>query len=472
MEKFIEFDFIGGAYEARSLNLNAQRCQNLYPVIDVGKEGSKNVVALLGSPGLKVWANPSHTAEVRGLYSTEDYLYGVIGDRVYRFDSEGNATQMTGTVNATSGYISMAENYNDEIIIIDKPKGYVLNTTTSTVTLISAAGFPEATSAIQQDGYFIVSVQDSAEFNYSGLNDGTSWDALNFYSADSQPDFLVSCATTARDVWLFGSKTTEVWYNDGSPFSRYQNVFFENGCGAIGSVCVTPDGIVWLDNQFRIVMVPYGSYQIVPRSTYQIDYQIKQMTTKSNARAYWYQGEGHIFYVLTFPSDNKTFELNLTTGFWNTRARGIADSRHRGNCSAFYKGKWIVGDFENGKLYEIDYNTFTEDTEVMRAIRRTQCVHQNRERLFHHELDIDFETGVGLVTGQGSDPLAMLRYSDDGGHTWSNERTQSIGKIGEYWQRARWRRLGTSRNRIYEVCVSDAVKRNIINAYLRVDAGI
>ena len=88
MEKFIEFNFIGGAYEARSLNLNAQKCQNLYPVIDAYKEGSKNVVALLGSPGLKVWANPFHTAEVRGLYSTEDYLYGVIGNRVYRFDGE------------------------------------------------------------------------------------------------------------------------------------------------------------------------------------------------------------------------------------------------------------------------------------------------------------------------------------------------------------------------------------------------
>lgn len=326
----IEFKFIGGEYEARSTNLNAQRCQNLYPVVDA--EGGKNIVALLSSPGLKDWADSTHDAEVRGMYATDTYLYAVVGNRVYRFTTAGVALQMTGTITNTTGFVSMSENFDDEIMIIDEPDGYILDTTTNVVTAIADADFPSATSGIQQDGYFVVSVQNSAAFYYSALNNGTDWDALDYYNADSQPDYLVTCATVGRDIWLLGTRTTEVWYNSGDPFARYQNVFFENGCGAKGSVCVTPEGMVWLDDHFRIVMVPHGSYQVVSKSTYQIDYQIKQMTTKSDARAYWYQGEGHAFYVITFPSDNKTFELNLTTGFWNTRARGAADSRHRGNC--------------------------------------------------------------------------------------------------------------------------------------------
>ncbi len=465
----IEFNFIGAAYEARSLNLNAQRCQNLYPVVDA--QGGKNVIALMGSPGLKLWADPSYNAEVRGIYANETYLYAAIGNRVYRFDTSGASTQMTGTITTNTGYVSMDENFDDEICIVDEPDGYILDTTTATVTAIAAAGFPSATNVIQQDGYFIVTVKNSAQFNYSGLNAGTSWGALDYYNADAKPDFLVTCVSTGRDIWLLGTKTSEVWYNDGSPFSRYQNVFFEKGCGAIGSVCVTPDGLVWLDNAFRIVQVPHGAYQIILKSTYQIDYQIKQMTAKSNARAYWYQGEGYTFYVLTFPSDNKTLELNLTTGFWNTRSHGAADARHRGNCTALFNGKWIVGDYENGKLYEVDYSTFTENGDTMRAIRRAQAVHEKRERLFHHELELEFESGVGLAVGQGSDPTAMLRYSDDGGHTWSNQRTESLGQIGEFWKRVKWNRLGISRNRIYEVIISDPVKRNIINAYLNADAG-
>lgn len=539
----IEFNFIGGAYEARSTNLNAQKCQNFYPVVD--KEGGKNVIALMGSPGLKDWADSTHAAEVRCEFPDETYLYAVIGNRVYRFTTAGVALQMTGTISTTTGAAYMAKNADDEICIVGEPDGYILDTTTNTVTIIAAAGFPNAIGLVHQDGYFIVPVQNSDSFNYSGLNDGTTWGALSYYSAESQPDYLVAIASMGRDLWVLGKKTSEIWYNSGAPFARYSNVFFETGCGAAGSVCVTPLGLVFLDNYYRIVLVPNGSYQVQPTSTYQIDYQIKQMTTKSNARAYWYQGEGHTFYVITFPSDNKTFELNLSTGFWNTRARASTDARHRGNCSAFFNGKWIIGDYENGKLYSVDYDTFTENGEVMRAIRRAQAVHQNRGRLFHHELEIEFEAGVGgadtaatftatltagIVTaiainsggsgyvtaptiifyggggtgavatttvaagavatitivnggsgytsaptistiGGGTDPQAMLRYSDDGGHVWSNERWMSIGQIGEYSHRVKWNRLGITRGRTYEVIVSDAVKRNIINAYLGVDDG-
>jgi hypothetical protein len=77
---------------------------------------------------------------------------------------------------------------------------------------------------------------------------------------------------------------------------------------------------------------------------------------------------------------------------------------------------------------------------------------------------VDVEAGVGLSTGQGDDPQMMVRWSDDGGHTWSNLRTVTMGRIGQYRARARLRRLGSGRDRVFEISISDPVKRVILGA--------
>jgi hypothetical protein len=108
----------------------------------------------------------------------------------------------------------------------------------------------------------------------------------------------------------------------------------------------------------------------------------------------------------------------------------------------------------------------------LKALRRGAVIHDDRKLIFHHTLEIEFEAGVGIETGQGDDPQAMMRWSDDGGHTWGNEHWANIGKIGEYARRARWNKLGRSRNRIYEVSISDPVKRVIVAANLTASKGI
>jgi hypothetical protein len=90
---------------------------------------------------------------------------------------------------------------------------------------------------------------------------------------------------------------------------------------------------------------------------------------------------------------------------------------------------------------------------------------------FFDRLQIQFQPGVGLTTGQGSDPQAMLRWSNDGGSTWSNEHWRSIGALGKYRNRAIWRRLGSARDRVFEVVVSDPIKVVIVSADLVGSAG-
>uniref|UniRef100_A0A6M3IR80 Putative capsid protein n=1 Tax=viral metagenome TaxID=1070528 RepID=A0A6M3IR80_9ZZZZ len=462
----MEINFIGGAYQGRSSNLNAQVCQNLYPVID--NQGGKSVLALYPTPGLREWCNPAYVGEVRGLHVMGDYLYAVIGLRVYRFTSAGVALRMTGDIGTTTGRVRMANN-GTQLLIVDGAAGYILSGTT--VTQITDTDFPIPSSCCYQDGYFFVTEAGTYNFYMSDSLDGTSWDGTNYEAAFVDPDPLQVMLSTYRELWLFGKTSFEVWGYTGEtfPYALIEGSFSKIGCIAEDSPDELQGTIAWLDDQ-RAVRATEG-YQAVRISTTQVEYQLAQYDTVSDAIGYFYTQEGHVFYVLTFPTEGKTWAYDFMTKMWHTRARANDDYRSRANVCILFGDKHIVGDYENGKLYYYDLDKYTENGEMMRRIRAAQAVHQDRKLLFHTRFEIEFEAGTGLVSGTGSDPMATLQWSDDGGHVWGNEHSVSIGKIGEYSQRAVWRRLGRSRDRIYKVTVADPVKTVIIGAHLEAASG-
>jgi len=239
---------------------------------------------------------------------------------------------------------------------------------------------------------------------------------------------------------------------------------FRTGVGAPDSLAAGEAGLFGLDSDFRVRRIV--GYQGAVISTPQIEYHIQRYATKSDAFGYLYTQHGHTFYVLTFPSESKTWCYDVTTDAWHTRSTGTTGGRHRSSCYCFFQGKHLVGDWQNGHIYELDPETYTDHGELIVRRRAVQAVHQDRKLLFHNQLEIEFEAGTGLVAGQGSDPQAMLDWSDDGGHTWSHEHWRSMGKLGEYKRRAIWRRLGCSRDRVYRVTVSDPVKVAILGATL------
>ena len=472
----MEINFVGGAYQGRSLNLNAQVCQNLYPVLD--NEGGKKVIALMNTPGLVEFASLG-TGEVRGTHVMGSYLYAVRGNTVYRVDSAGTATAMTGTLD-TSLYPVMMKNNGTQIMIVDQPfesiraAGYILSGTT--VTKITDSDFIIPSSLTYQDGYFIVSEQDSGRFFLSDSYDGTSWNSLMYATAEGDPDNLLAVVSANRELWLIGKTSYEVWYNSGNtvPFDRVDGAFNRIGIIAPYSAAEHQGLVAWLDN-YRFVRMSSG-YQAEKISTVQVDYQLAQYTTVSDAVGFIYSQEGHTFYVLTFPTEGKTWVYDNSTKYWHTRASTNLDARHRANCYALFEGMHIVGDFQNGKLYKYDLGTYNDNGEILRRKRAAQVVQGDRRRIFHKGLEIEFEGGVGLsvddaTIGSGKDPQAMLEWSDDGGHNWSNEHWTTIGKMGEYANRAVWRRLGEARERIYRVTVSDPVKCVILGAQLDAEAG-
>ena len=190
--------------------------------------------------------------------------------------------------------------------------------------------------------------------------------------------------------------------------------------------------------------------------------------------AYTYQQDGHNFYVLIFPSANTTWVYDAATNAWHERAAWTNGdfTRHRSNCQMAFNNEIVVGDFQNGNIYAFDLDDYTDNNQIQKWLRSWRALptgQNNLKRTTQHSLQLDLETGTGLNLGQGDDPQVMLRWSDDGGHTWSNEHWISIGKIGQFYRRAIWRRLGMTlklRDRVYEVSMTDPVKTAIMGAEL------
>lgn len=404
------------------------------------------------------------------------YLYAVGAQYLYRVDDTGIKTVMTGNLLTYSGPVWMADN-GTQLMIVDGLYGYILSGTT--LTRITDADFPTPSSLSYQDGYFIVSSSGTGQFFISASYDGTSWDALDYATAETSPDGLLCVISANRELWLIGSRSYEVWYNSGNasfPFERINGAYNSIGCLAAHSVAQREGIVCWLDDNKQVRAT--NGYQVTKISTEQIDYQIGQYYIVNDAIGFFYSQEGHTFYVLTFPNAGKTWVYDFTTQLWHTRASGETDLRHRANCYAYYyyANKHVVGDYENGKLYYYDYDKFTDDGEVIRRVRAAQAVHADRKMVRHKSLEIEFESGVGLANNDadiasGTDPQAMLQWSDDGGHTWSNEYWRDMGARGKYQTRARWFGLGQSRDRVYRVTITDPVKVVMIGAYLEAEGG-
>ena len=458
----IELPFIGGAYAGPSTNINAQVCQNLFPIPDV--VGGKTMLALRNTPGMKLWATVG-SGDFRGNFVWYDYLYSVVGNTIYKINSNGVSTSV-GTLSTTTGDVYMCGGVT-YMLITDGSKGYYRIQADTTLTEITDADFPIPGSCEYQDGYFIVSEKDTDYFYISAVEDPSSWDSLEFASAEDTPDDVLVLVSHARQLWLFGEETTEVFVNTGNstyPFSRLSGAVLPIGVGAKGSVARGPEGLYLIDNYYRPRHA--AGYDLVGIAPEQIQHQIDSYERKDDAEGWIYSMGGHSFYVLTFPTAKKTWVYDITTQLWHSMSSGLTGGIHRGKHGVSFADKILVGDCYNGNLYELDYETYSDVGDNNRRVRTAQPIHKNRSLVSFSSFEIEFESGVGLVTGQGSDPQAMLDWSDDGGHTWSNEHWASIGKIGEYKTRVIWRRLGVSRSRIFRVTISDPVKIFMIGAFL------
>jgi hypothetical protein len=330
------------------------------------------------------------------------------------------------------------------------------------------------------DNYFVYNKPQSQLWAASDLLSPIT-DPLSFASKDGSPDDLVAIIVDRREVYLLGEMSSEAWLDVGSvpfPFQRIQGSSTQQGIAAAYSCARVGNSFAYVskNNRGEATIVQMNGYIPQRISTHAVETTLVGQDV-SDAIAWTYQLEGHETYVVTFPSignNGLTWAYDITTGLWHkwlyTNNQGQYE-RHRGNCCAFFNQQVLLGDYENGKLYRLSLSQYTDDGQLIRRVRRCPHITTDLQRQYFAELQIQFQPGVGLSTGQGQDPQAMLRWSDDGGFTWSNENWVTIGKQGQYFTRAMWRRLGFARDRIFEVVITDPIKAVIVSANLKAEAG-
>ena len=466
----MKIPFLGGAYEGRSSNVAPQSCINWY--YEKGKDGE----CLVGTPGATLFVDLG-SQEVRGGIQYNGFAYFVMGSTLYEVNAAGTATSR-GTLNTSSGRVYMAHNgvrtgATQEIFIADGSRRYIYDNTTSTLTSYTDYA---ATSVAFIDGYFLFTIADSDRIYYTDLYDGATVTATNFFTLEGNPDEALTVIADQRELFGFGDETLEVWYNSGDAddtFQRFQGGFKQIGCAARASPARFDNGIIWLTKNDRgdaMVAVLGEGYTPQIVSTPEINYQLSQYTTVSDAFGYTYQDEGHEFYVLTFPTEKKTWVFDASTREWHQRGHvidGVFPNRERYNCHVFAFGKHLMGDYDNGKIYSLDGSIGTiESTRIPRErVSPDITDEEKRTRIMSFQLDMQEGTGDPNVS---TDTSIWLSYSKDGGHTWTNEVERSIGDAGEYRKRIIWRRLGWSRHWIFKVRTWSPNAVIIKGAYTRV----
>ncbi len=469
MPKTVDIPFVGPSYESISKPFAAQECVNFY--LEGAQAAAKSQQMLVGTPGFTTFVDLGEGLAnfIRGMWTFGGFLYVVAGQTLYKIDTDGNSTSL-GTIPLNTR-VSIANN-TTQLIVVNSQEGFIYTPATDTFEQITDEDFRPADLVVFLDQYFVLHETDTGRFFISNLNNGLSYNGLDFATAEGLPDKIVSILSDHRDLLLFGEESTELWTNTGNvdfTFEVQNGVFIERGCAAAFSVVKMDNQVYWLGED-RVVYTLNG-YLPAKVSTFAIDERIRQYERVDDAFAFEYTEGGHYFYCLTFPSGNETWVYDASTQQWHQRSSGLQKARWQANALADFNEKRYIGDFESGKVFELSLSEFQENGATIRRERATMTEHANELPVFMAKLQVFIESGTGLLTGQGSDPLVELSWSDDGGRTFNNPRIRSMGKIGEYARRVIWRRLGRFRNRIFKLAVTDPVKVIIISASAEIEAG-
>ena len=466
----------------KSPNVSAQMRENLY--IEKPDDPDKTPIALYARPGLNNFTNEIG-GTVRGAIANPTFAEGdavvfciaaagVVPSVTQRYlaDGAGDGLAGAGTIQTSEGPVRAAQ-LGTQSLFVDGVSGYIydfdLNDVTDLTTLPAAAS-PYGTKSATACASRIIAV-DPAElgrFRWSNAGDPTTWDALDFATAESSPDVLTAVFEASGQLLLFGSQTIEFWAPSASgasglqAFSRVGGANIQWGTTSIDTIRKCNDSVCFLGRTGggNLQVVQLRGYEAQVISTPDVEYDIAQDPTTGSATAIFAVTTGHAFYIINLSTHSWVYDFrNGTWGKWTT-----GGSRFAGQWSMSAFGKLIISDYRDGRIYTLDPETLTDDGEVI--VREVISKHgwANLARLSLRELAIDCQTGVGINDGQGDDPQIMLQWSKDGGHTWGNEVWQSLGAMGNYLTRTVWRNLGRSRDWLFKLRVTDPVKTVIIGA--------
>ncbi len=462
---------VGATYQMEAVSFDNQRCVNLIP-IQSESGSSKSVAALRNAPGLKQEYLVGGGG-IRGGIESQGRGFFVSGSDFFEVFTDGSQ-ELHGSLLTATGQVDIEENPT-QVMVTDGSFGYIFNKTTNTWSQITDPDFPVPSDLTFQDGYFIVTEADTGLFWISGINDGTDWDALENTTVESNPDRLVGVKSDSSNLWLFGTKSTEVFQNTGNatfPFQRIPGAVIETGCASQNTIQEIDNALFWLgtDENGDAIVWRSNGYNAVRVSTRAIERKIAESSDFTESFSWVYHERGSAFYVLQVRGLDTTLVLDVSTNAWHERVylnpMTGKEEQHRGSCHVFFGQKHLVGDRLTSQIYEMSLDFHDDDGDEVLRERITPHYDEERRLITHSQFELDMEIGVGTQAGQGKDPQVVLTYSDNGGRTWSSELRRDLGKVGKYSTRVKWNKLGRARDRVYRIRITDPVFVQINEAYL------
>lgn len=462
-----------GFYVSDSLQNANMLCTNWFPN-KPQVEGALSQGNLIGGAGITQMLTTGTVEQVnRGMHVKSGKPYFLNGTsliRVDRFVDEFGVEAFTsvelGTIPGTER-VSMADNGTELMVLVPGGSGYIIDETSGTPFVeITAPGFTASGApqiVVFIDSYFVCST-DSKKFIRSDSNQGTVWNALNFFTAESDPDDIVSLQVYNNKLFVLGSEVTEEFNNNAGIFQR-TGFFIDKGCFAKFSTIATNNSFMWIGggtNESPAIWTLNGNTP-VKISTTAIDSALQDFSLEEIQQAFAYSYAQNGAYFVGFSLPTRTFEINTITGKWNERTSQIINSkgfteviRWRVNSLGTAYNRVLCGDSQDGRIGSIEVDTYTEyGSEIIRTFS-TQVISDQGNSLTMSQLEATMEAGVGdLVT---EDPKIRISFAADG-KSFGNELTRSIGGIGQFEQRAIWYRLGRfPRMVVIKVEMSDPVK--------------
>ena len=491
----------GPAYDSGITSYNQQKCINWYTEGDGTADTSpaRWPYILRPTPGIVEGTDFGDFTSGRASIVFRDIGY-VILDNTFASVEETGVPSYIDILDTSEGAVSITGG-SDGIIMADGTSAYFYSLTTNTFSKITDGDLPaNPTYGGYLDGYYILIFANSEKVYYS--LDATSWDALDFASANTTADYLTACLGDHEELWLFGTATTEVWGTTGdanAPILRRPGVLITKGCRAPNTIVAMDSTIYFMatDPAGGNTVLKMDGYSPKTISTDAINYQISTYTTTSDAYAFCHRLGRHEFYVLTFPTENVTWVYDASTNHWHQRTSIItldptdADyepllKAHRAkNHFYVYDTHWVLDQY-TGAISYYDIDTYTEYDMPIYRQRRTSLMstdynpmamvpriqdHDNKLHSYYN-LVLEMEPGIGTVSGQGSDPIVSLSTSPDGGHTWETQEDGHIGALGVYDEPIRWDMLGQARNLVLDFTISDPVNAVILGATVDVEKNL
>lgn len=449
---------LGLGQQGKSSFVTAQRHLNLYA--EFPSDGEKGSVAFYGTPGTTLKVSFGDTPP-RGWIAVGSLYYVVHRGTLYSVNNAGTKTSL-GTLNTTTGFVDLAFD-GAVILLVDGTNGYTYTVASTTFAQVVDPQFPNGANTCDWlDGQFIV--DDGTGSDSFGISsDGTSWDALDFATAESSPDGLIRVFVDHGQLLLFGDTTIEPWGTIGGqdfPFAPIKGAIAEFGLAARRSLTPYNDSVAFLAKnamgQVQVMMMEGNTPRVI--SSQELDSLINAYSTKSDATAFSYLLGGHPMFQINFPTAGKSWLYDGSTGLWSPLEYGLNGGRHRGEMHLNFLDQSLISDYSTGDIFTLEADIYTDNGMAIARELITRHFYAGNKRATIDELYVDMEVGVGLTTGQGSDPQIMLSISKNNGKTWGAELWKALGPIGEYLTRLVWRRLGEGYDWLFKLRVTDPVK--------------